>query len=205
MLSPIDARVRVLRVAGASSGSVATRSRVLVAGGLFVLGFTLVFTAMGAGISGVGSLLLRHRVGLTQVAGILVIAFGLVNLGILRISFLYRERRPDMRTISPGAAGALPLGMAFATACAASSTSPLYGASLLLTYSLGLGLPFFLLAAGLSREGRLMGWLRRHGRGIELVGGSVLVAMGILMITGTWLRLFAPILRLFSRTGWPPL
>jgi hypothetical protein len=50
-----------------------------------------------------------------------------------------------------------------------------------------------------------MGWLRRHGRAIELVGGVVLVAMGILMITGTWLRLFTPILRLFSRTGWPPL
>lgn len=206
-------------VAGGSSGSVATRSRVLAAGGLFVLGFSLVFTALGAGISGLGSLLLRHRAGLTQVAGVLVILFGSVNLGILRIRFLYRESRPDMRRIRPGPAGALPLGMAFAlgwTPCigpvlagilalAASSTSPVYGASLLLTYALGLGLPFFLLAAGLSREGRLMGWLRRHGRGIELVGGVVLVAMGILMITGTWLRLFAPILRLFSRTGWPPL
>ena len=198
---------------------VALRSRMLATGGLFVLGFALVFTAMGASISGVGSLLLRHRAGLTQAAGVLVILFGLVNLGLLRMPFLYRERRFDMRRISPGPAGALPLGMAFAVgwtpcigpvlggilAIAASSISPLYGASLLLTYSLGLGLPFFLLAAGLAKKGRVMEWLRRHGRVIEAVGGGVLVAMGILMITGTWLQLFTPILRFFSKSGWPPL
>jgi cytochrome c-type biogenesis protein len=196
---------------------VALRSRMLATGGLFVLGFALIFTAMGASISGVGSLLLRHRGGLTQAAGVLVILFGLVNLGLLRMPFLYRERRFDIRRISPGPVGALPLGMAFAlgwTPCigpvlggilAISSTSPLYGASLLLTYALGLGLPFLLLAAGLATKGRVMGWLRRHGRVIESVGGAVLVVMGILMITGTWLQLFTPILRFFSRSGWPPL
>ena len=200
---------------GVVNEGVALRSRMLATGGLFVLGFALVFTAMGASISGVGSLLLRHRAGLTQVAGLLVILFGLVNLGLLRIPFLYRERRFDMRRIAPGPAGALPLGIAFAlgwTPCigpvlggilaiAASSTSPVYGASLLFTYALGLGLPFFLLAAGLAREGRVMDWLRRHGRVIEAVGGAVLVLMGVLMITGTWVRLFAPILRFFSRSG----
>ena len=207
-------------VAGAQAGGgVALRSRVLASGGLFVLGFTLVFVAMGASISGVSSVLIRHRVGLTQAAGVLLILFGLMNVGILRIPFLYRERRFDMGRISSGPAGALPLGVAFAlawTPCigpvlggilaiAASSTSPLYGASLLFTYALGLGLPFLLLAAGLARQGKVMGWLRRHGRVIEAVGGGVLVVMGILMITGTWIRLFAPILRFFSRSGWPPL
>lgn len=162
---------------------------------------------------------MRHRAGLTQAAGVLVILFGLVNLGLLRIPFLYRERRFDMRRISPGPAGALPLGMVFAlgwTPCigpvlggilaiAASSTSPLYGASLIHTSAIGLGLPFFLLAAGLAGKGKVMSWLGRHGRVIEAVGGGVLVLMGVLMITGTWLRLFAPILRFFSRSGWPPL
>src|SRR6266508_4981096 len=78
---------------------VALRSRLLATGGLFVLGFALVFTAMGATISGVGCLLLRHRAGLTQAAGGLVILFGLVTLGVLRMPFLYRERRFDMRRI----------------------------------------------------------------------------------------------------------
>src|SRR6266508_1152413 len=93
---------------------VALRSRMLATGGLFVLGFALVFTTMEASISGVGSLLLRHRAGLTQAAEVLVILFGLVNLALLKIPFLYRERRFDMRRISPGPAGALPLRMAFA-------------------------------------------------------------------------------------------
>ena len=206
-------------VAGSGSGTVVVRSRVLAAAGLFVLGFTLVFTAMGASVSGLGTMLIRHRAGLMQAAGLVVLALGLANLGLLKIPLLYRERRSNMRRISPGPAGALPLGMAFAlgwTPCigpvlagilaiAASTASPAYGASLLFTYALGLGLPFLLLAAGLAREGRLMRWFRRHGRTIERVGGVVLVAMGVLMITGTWLRLFTPILRLFSRTGWPPL
>lgn len=206
-------------VAGSGSGTVVVRSRVLAAAGLFVLGFTLVFAAMGAGVSGLGTMLIRHRAGLMQAAGLVVLVLGLANLGLLKIPFLYRERRPNMRRITPGPAGALPLGMAFAlgwTPCigpvlagilaiAASSASPVYGASLLLTYALGLGLPFLLLAAGLAKEGRPINWLRRHGRRIEVVGGVVLIAMGILMITGTWLRLFTPILRLFSRTGWPPL
>jgi cytochrome c-type biogenesis protein len=221
VLSSLDAGVRsyVSGTAGVvGNEGVALRSRMLATGGLFGLGFALVFTAIGASISGVGSLLLRHRAGLTQAAGVLVILFGLVNLGLLRIPLLYGERRFDMRRISPGP-GALPLGMAFAVgwtpcigpvlggilAIAASSTSPLYGASLLLTYALGLGLPFFLLAAGLARKGRVMGWLRRHDRVIEAVGGGVLVLTGVLMITGTWVRLFAPILRFFSRSGWPPL
>jgi len=79
------------------------------------------------------------------------------------------------------------------------------GAALLLVYSLGLGVPFLLLAFGIARTGRLFGWLRRHGRAIEVLGGSVLVLMGVLMITGRWIQLFAPLLRVFSRSGWPPV
>jgi len=72
-------------------------------------------------------------------------------------------------------------------------------------YSLGLGVPFLLLALGVAKTGRLFGWLRHHGRAIEVLGGSVLVLMGVLMITGRWVQLFAPLLRLFSRSGWPPV
>ena len=79
------------------------------------------------------------------------------------------------------------------------------GAALLFVYSLGLGIPFLLLARGYASGGRAFAWLRRHGRAVEIVGGSVLLLMGVLMITGEWVRLFTPILRLFSKSGWPPV
>ncbi len=206
-------------VAGSTPGAVAVKTRVVGAALMFVLGFALVFTTLGAGASAFGSVLLRHRTGLTQAAGLLVVFMGLVTMGFLRVPFLLRERRLDLRRIAPGPAGALPLGMAFAigwTPCigpvlagiltaAASTQDPMRGAALLFTYSLGLGIPFLLLALGLTRTGRVTSWLRRHGRGIERLGGALLITMGVLMITGAWLRLFTPILRVFSRSGWPPI
>jgi cytochrome c-type biogenesis protein len=138
---------------------------------------------------------------------------------VLRIPFLMREARPGLARVRPGPAGALPMGVAFAvgwTPCigpvlaailtAAATSGGLWrGASLLFVYSLGLGIPFLLLAYGFARGGRLFGWLRRHGRAIELAGGAVLLLMGVLMITGRWVQLFAPVLRIFSRLGWPPV
>ena len=202
------------------AGPLATiRPRVMSAGILFVTGFTLVFMALGAAASTIGGILLRDRELLVRVGGIVVIVMGLATLGVLRIPILYREARFDMHAVRPGPAGALPLGMAFAagwTPCigpvlaailtaAASISNAGRGAALLLAYSLGLGLPFLLLSAGVGHGGKLTAWLRRHGRTIESAGGTLLVMMGILMITGAWLRLFTPLLRTFSRTGWPPI
>lgn len=202
-----------------SAGAVALRSRTMLAAGLFVMGFAVTFTLMGAAASELGTLILRNRIVLGRVGGIFVIAMGLATTGLLRVPFLYRERRFDLARIRPGPAGALPLGMAFAigwTPCigpvlagiltaAATVQGAWRGAALLFVYSLGLGVPFLLLALGVARAGRLFGWLRRHGRAIEVLGGSVLVLMGVLMITGRWVQLFAPLLRIFSRSGWPPV
>ena len=200
-------------------GTVAVRSRTMLAAGLFVVGFATTFTLMGAAASELGTLILRNRLVLGRVAGLFVIVMGLTTTGLLRVPFLYRERRFDLRRIRPGPAGAVPFGMAFAigwTPCigpvlagiltaAATVEGAWRGAALLFVYSLGLGVPFLLLALGVARTGRLFRWLRRHGRAIEVVGGSVLILMGVLMITGRWIQLFAPLLRLFSRSGWPPL
>ena len=200
-------------------GSVAVRSRTMLAAGLFVMGFATTFTLMGAAASELGTLILRTRLVLERVAGLFVIVMGLATTGLLRVPFLYRERRFDLGRIRPGPAGAVPLGMAFAigwTPCigpvlagiltaAATVGGAWRGAALLFMYSLGLGVPFLLLALGVARTGRLFRWLRRHGRAIEVAGGSILVLMGVLMITGRWIQLFAPLLRLFSRSGWPPL
>jgi cytochrome c-type biogenesis protein len=206
-------------VAGEGGAAVAVRSRVVASALLFVSGFASVFTLLGAGASEAGALLLRNRVLLTRLAGIFVIAMGLASMGFLRLPFLYRERRFDLRRIRSGPAGAVPLGMAFAigwTPCigpvlagiltaAASTQSLTRGALLLFTFSVGMGIPFVLLALGYARSVRAFEWLRRHGRAIEWAGGAVLVGIGVLMLTGNWIRMFSPLVRLFADLGWPPI
>ncbi len=206
-------------VAGSGPRGVAVRPRVLGAALLFVLGFATVFTLLGAGASSIGGFLLAHRQSLIRFSGLFVVLMGLVTMGAIRIPWLSREVRIDLRRVRPGPLGAVPLGMAFGvgwTPCigpvlagiltaAATTQGAWRGASLLFVYSLGLGIPFFLLAAGYAKAGRVFRWFARHGRTVEVLGGAVLVAMGILMVTGQWLRLFTPLIRLFSRNRWPPI
>lgn len=206
-------------VSTGEGGAVTVRRRVLGAAALFVLGFAAVFTLLGASASLAGAFLLENRPAIERVAGVFVIAMGIVTTGLLRIPVLYREARLDLRRLPGGPLGAVPLGMAFAigwtpcvgpvlagilTAAAATGTASA-GAGLLFVYSLGLGIPFLLLAWGHGRAIGAFTWLRRHGRAIEWIGGSVLVLMGVLMITGRWTQLFIPLLRWFARTGWPPI
>jgi cytochrome c-type biogenesis protein len=205
--------------AAGTTGVVTTRTRTLAAAALFVVGFSATFTLMGFAASSLSAAILHHRLGLERLAGVIVIAMGIATIGVLRVPLLAREARIDLKRIRPGLGGAAPLGAAFAIgwtpcigpvltailAAAASTESGPWGAMLLLAYSLGLGIPFLLLAWGYSRSGRLLGWFRRHARAVEITGGAVLIAMGILMITGAWLRLFAPLLRLYASNGWPPI
>jgi cytochrome c-type biogenesis protein len=205
--------------ASAPVGVMSARTKTMMAATLFVVGFSAVFMLMGFAASSFSGAILHHRLGLERIAGVVVIVMGLATMGLLRVPLLAREARIDLRRIRPGLAGAAPLGAAFAigwTPCigpvlaailavAASTQNGWWGALLLLAYSLGLGIPFLLLAWGYSRAGRVFSWFRRHGRGVEVVGGTVLVAMGILMITGAWLRLFTPLLRWYAQKGWPPV
>jgi cytochrome c-type biogenesis protein len=107
-------------VSGVASGTsgheatVAVRSRTMLAAVLFVTGFATTFTLMGAAASELGTLILQNRIVLGRVAGLFVIVMGLATTGVLRVPFLYRERRFDLTRIRPGPAGAIPLGMAFA-------------------------------------------------------------------------------------------
>ncbi|MDQ3570249.1 MAG: cytochrome c biogenesis CcdA family protein [Actinomycetota bacterium] len=186
---------------------------------LFVLGFTLVFSVMGATASALGSLLLRNVPTLTRAAGVVIIAMGLAALGLLRLPFVQRELRVDLGRLREGPAGAVPLGMAFAfgwTPCigpvlagvlslAASGNSVVVGTALLAVYSLGLGIPFVAMALGYHRLEGSVAFLRRHGRGIERLGGALLVAVGVGYVTGTWSRLFIPLQGWFTRLGWPPI
>lgn len=204
---------------GEASGAVLTRPRVLSASLLFVLGFASVFTLLGASASALGGVLLANRQAFTSIAGAVVIVMGLAAMGAVRIPLLSREKRLDLRRIRAGPVGAVPLGMAFAIgwtpcigpvltgilAAAAATRTAWTGAALLFVYSLGLGVPFVLLAIGFARAGRVFGWLRRRGRAIERIGGGILIVMGILMMTGQWTRLFTPLIRWFARNQWPPI
>jgi cytochrome c-type biogenesis protein len=76
---------------------------------------------------------------------------------------------------------------------------------LLLLYSAGLGVPFVLLALGFSKATRSLAWLRRNGRRIENAGGLLMLANGLLFVTGRWQGFFVPLQRWFARLGWPPV
>ncbi len=179
------------------AGEAGAARRTLARAGLFVLGFSLVFMAMGAGASSLGQLVMAYRPILSKVAGVLIVLFGLHFAGALRIKALYRERRVHLAKLPAGPIGALLLGMAFAfgwTPCIGPilSTILMYaadqgtvgrGMALLLTYSAGLGIPFLLAAMALHKLLGVFAALKRHFRVIEIATGALLVAMGVLIYT----------------------
>lgn len=204
---------------GREHATAAARRRVGGTAVLFVGGFAAVFTVLGATASALGALLARHQRALELAGGVIITLMGLVMIGLLRAGFLQRQVRFDLAGIGRGPAGAVPLGAAFAfgwTPCvgpvlasilatAAATSSVTRGALLLFVYSLGLGIPFLLLADGLARGKSRFAWLRRHGRRIEIGGGAVLAIMGLALVTGVWTTVMSGMLSTFARLGWPPL
>ncbi|MGH9164386.1 MAG: cytochrome c biogenesis protein CcdA, partial [Acidimicrobiales bacterium] len=81
----------------------------------------------------------------------------------------------------------------------------MWGGALLALYSLGLGIPFVLLALGFNRAQRSLSWLKRNGRRIEVAGGLLLVGVGVLFVSGRWEGFFRPLQRVFARLNWPPV
>jgi len=165
----------------------------------FVLGFSAVFIALGASVTVLGQWLLRYRHEANIVGGVIVIAFGLFMLDLMRhVSWLQRDFRFHPHLAGGHPAGALLLGIAFGfgwTPCigpvlgailtaSAMQSSVSGGVALLSAYALGLGVPF-VLSAVFMRElvGRLK-VLRRAGRPLQVVAGAVMVLMGVAMMTG---------------------
>lgn len=203
----------------ASTSDSSAHRRTLLGALLFMLGFSAVFTTLGASASLLGSLLARHQQVLGVISGVLILLMAAAMLGVPGLPGLQRQLRLDLHRISRGPASAPLLGAAFAfswTPCigpvlaailstAATTTTTGQGAVLLLAYSAGLGVPFVLLATGLSRGKDRFGWLRRHVRRIEIVGGVLLAAMGVAILTGGWTVLMSRVLALYAQLGWPPI
>ena len=195
------------------------RRRVVAAAGLFVLGFTVVFAALGATASEVGDFLLQNRILLYQLAGIFIALMGLVILFSDRIGFLNRSANVAGHLRGGSLWTAAPLGAAFAityTPClgpilgailtlAAASGSLPNGVGLLVIYSLGLGVPLVLLSLSVTRVHRLLSRARRGLAIARSVSGGVLIAMGILLVTNLWLPLMAPLLQWYAQAQWPPV
>jgi cytochrome c-type biogenesis protein len=172
--------------------------RVMLNSIAFVLGFSIVFVVLGALSTEVGQIASQYKSVLAQVAGVLVIVFGLHLTGILRIKALYADKR--LHNVKGGNTpwGAFVIGFAFAfgwTPCvgpilsgilviAAAQNSVGKGILLLTVYSLGLAVPFLLTALGIERFMKFYTGFRRHMHVVEVASGALLIALGVLLVFG---------------------
>jgi cytochrome c-type biogenesis protein len=182
----------------ATVNSRAVRAPLLAASIAFVLGFSTVFVALGAGASTIGALLRHWQQPLAVVAGILIILMGLNFLGIIRIPLLSREARFQTKGRPANVVAAYLMGLAFAfgwTPCIGPVLGPILtlaggqetvsqGALLLAAYSLGLGVPFLLAAIFSGAFMRLLGRFRMHLGRVEKAIGALLVLAGVAFMTG---------------------
>lgn len=186
-----------------TDGGQAARRRALGHAALFVLGFGLVFVALGATATVLGATLRRALPLLQQLGGVVIAGFGLYLLGVLRPAVLMRERRPHVAAKPSGMLGSVVVGAAFAagwTPCVGPVLASILlysgtqatmeqGMLLLVAYTLGLGVPFLLAAVGLQWFLSRMSRLRRWVRPLERASGAVLVVIGVLLFTGRFTAL----------------
>ena len=198
----------------------ASTSRMAKVTGLFVLGFTVVFVLLGAAATSLGRFVLEYRLTATQVAGWLVVAFGILIVvsAVSNSPFLaglMRERRMEVRPSRLGGWAPIVMGLAFGfawTPCigpvlaailttAAVQETVGEGMVLLFAYAMGLGVPFVLAGIGMTKMLGAVRLLRRYLRPINIASGLLLAAFGVLMITGNLARLSGWFQELFTTIG----
>lgn len=163
----------------------------------FVLGFALVFVATGALAGTLGGFLMTHRRAITIAMGVLIIALGLMFIGVFRIGTGTHRLTSTPRV---GVAFAPLLGLVFGlgwTPCIGPALSMVLtlamnegsagrGGLLAFVYALGLGVPFVVAALAMSRFSRAIDWVKRHQRGVQVAGGALMVIVGLAMVSGLW-------------------
>ncbi len=187
-----------------AGGQAQSPKKTLLRASGFVLGFTIVFMALGALAGTLGSFLTAHQGAVNLVCGLIVIFFGLHFLGVFKIN-LFRGSRAAVRSRELGFFSAMVFGFIFSlgwTPCvgaflgsalilASQQGHVLSGMLMLLVYSLGLGLPFLLSAVLIDRLKSTFDWIKGHYRVIQLCSGGFLILVGILMATGLLGQLLA--------------
>lgn len=170
----------------------------------FVLGFTVVFSAMGALAGTLGSFLTRHQTAVNIVSGLIVIFFGLHYLGVFKFT-LFKGAKKSFRTDNLGFFSSLAFGVVFSlgwTPCvgtflgsalmlASQQGQALTGIVMLLLYSLGLGIPFVLSAVLIDRFKSAFDFIKKHYKIVNTVSGIILIFIGILLATGMLGKLIA--------------
>lgn len=163
---------------------------------LFILGFTLIFVALGASATVLGRVLIAYRVWITRAGGALVVLFGLYLLGVVRVAAFDRDRRVHLANKPVGYLGSVLVGVAFGagwTPClgpilgailtyTAATADLSRGLPLLLAYSLGLAIPFLLAAVAVERFLETVTRLRPHLARVSQVSGALLVIVGAMMM-----------------------
>ena len=192
----------LVNLAGESALSGADRRRTIAHAAAFVAGFSIVFTLLWVGIALLGSFGSVFVDWLQKIAGLALVVLGMHMLGLITIPFL--ERATDLRLegTATGFRRSILIGIAFGagwTPCIGPylaliltillNADLVSGAVLLLAYSLGLGVPFLLVAAGLGGVRRALDWVRRHIRAVNAVGGTLVIVMGLLLLSGQLTRL----------------
>ncbi len=184
-------------VAPRGSSASAGRGRLLGGVLLFIAGFTVVFMTVTILGGAAGRFFLQYGDLITRVMGVVIILLGLVFIGMFGVA--QRTLRPQLRG-NLGLIGAPLLGLAMGigwTPCIGPTLTAIVSVSwnlgdpgraalLGLAYSAGLGIPFILIALGLGWATRSVAFLRRHIRAVNIIGGLMLVALGLLMVTGVW-------------------
>ena len=188
--------------------------KVMVNSVAFILGFSIVFITLGAISTEVGQLMARYKSVLAQVAGVVIILFGLHLTGLFRINALYSDKR--LHSVKGGSTmgGSFLIGFAFAfgwTPCvgpilavilgfAAAQDSVMKGVILLAIYSLGLAVPFLLTSLLMERFLRFYSRFRSHMHAVEVASGALLIALGVLLVFGrfTLLASYLSFLNRFS-------
>jgi cytochrome c-type biogenesis protein len=164
---------------------------------MFILGFSIIFVGLGATATYFGNLLATYQSGIMKVGGIIIIVLGVHFTGLINIRFLQREKKFELSRRPIGYLGSMAIGVIFAagwTPCIgpilstillyASTTKHLtQGIILLVMYSLGLGLPFFLASLAINTFLSYFNWFKRYLRGVTIGSGCLLILIGVLFIT----------------------
>ena len=187
-----------MRGSANSSPSGAVRRRTLVTSLAFVLGFSLVFISLGASATAIGQIVMSRLSLLGRIGGAVIILFGLHTMGVLRIGWLYREKRVQTTKNPASLLGAMLVGVAFAfgwTPCigpilaailfvAGAQETVRQGILLLAIYSAGLAIPFIATSLAINHFFSAFAKIRRHYKAIELTSGALLIVIGVLIFSG---------------------